>query len=330
MFYYVLRRVASAISVVAVTLVATFALFFIAPTDPAAAICGERKCPQSRYNEIRANLHLDEPKVQQFSRYAQGIVVGRDFETSGVVQHCSAPCLGFSFKNDRPVTGTLMSRLPVTASLVLGYGVLVLTIGVSAGAMAARRRGTPGDRLMMSGTLLISSVPYYIVGLMAALYLTILYPILPRSGWVSPLESPWHWFTGLVAPWVILSLYGCTDYARYSRGSMVETLNEDFIRTARAKGLSDRAVTYKHALRAGLIPVVTIFGLDLAASLSGAIFTEKIFDLPGLGVLALDAVSDYDLPLIMGSVLLGSVLLVAMNLIVDLAYSVIDPRVRLQ
>lgn len=330
MLHYVVRRVASAISVVAVTLVATFALFFIAPTDPAAAICGERKCPQSRYNEIRANLHLDEPKVQQFSRYAQGIVVGRDFETSGVVQHCSAPCLGFSFKNDRPVTGTLMSRLPVTASLVLGYGVLVLTIGVSAGAMAARRRGTPGDRLMMSGTLLISSVPYYIVGLMAALYLTILYLILPRSGWVSPLESPWHWFTGLVAPWVILSLYGCTDYARYSRGSMVETLNEDFIRTARAKGLSDRAVTYRHALRAGLIPVVTIFGLDLAASLSGAIFTEKIFDLPGLGVLALDAVSDYDLPVIMGTVLLGSVLLVAMNLIVDLAYSVIDPRVRLQ
>jgi len=111
---------------------------------------------------------------------------------------------------------------------------------------------------------------------------------------------------------------------------MVETLNEDFIRTARAKGLSDRAVTYRHALRAGLIPVVTIFGLDLAASLSGAIFTEKIFDLPGLGVLALDAVSDYDLPVIMGTVLLGSVLLVAMNLIVDLAYSVIDPRVRLQ
>ncbi|WP_371407208.1 ABC transporter permease [Kribbella sp. NBC_00662] len=330
MFYYVMRRVASAISVVAVTLVATFALFFIAPTDPAAAICGERKCPQSRYLEIKKNLHLDEPKVQQFTRYAAGIVVGRDFETSGVVQHCSAPCLGFSFKNDRPVTGTLMSRLPVTASLVLGYGVLVLTIGVTAGAMSARRRGTPGDRLLMSGTLLISSVPYYIVGLMAALYLTILYPILPRSGWVSPLENPWHWFTGLVAPWVILSVYGCTDYARYSRGSMVETLNEDFIRTARAKGLSDRVVTYKHALRAGLIPVVTIFGLDLAASLSGAIFTEKIFDLPGLGVLALDAVSDYDLPLIMGSVLLGSVLLVAMNLIVDLAYSVIDPRVRLQ
>jgi peptide/nickel transport system permease protein len=199
--YYVVRRVASALSVVAVTLVATFALFFIAPTDPAAAICGERKCPQSRYNEIRANLHLDEPKVQQFSRYAKGIVVGRDFETSGVVQHCSVPCLGFSFKNDRPVTGTLMARLPVTASLVLGYGVLVLTIGVTAGAMAARRRG---------------------------------------------------------------------------------------------------------------------------------IFTEKIFDLPGLGVLALDAVSDYDLPVIMGTVLLGSVLLVAMNLIVDLAYSVIDPRVRLQ
>jgi peptide/nickel transport system permease protein len=328
--HYVVRRVASALSVVAVTMVATFALFFIAPTDPASAICGERKCPISRYNEIKANLHLDEPKVQQFTRYAEGIVVGRDFETSGVVQHCSAPCLGFSFKTDRPVLGLLMARLPVTVSLVVGYGVLVLTIGVTAGAMAARRRGTPADHLMMSGTLLISSVPYYVVGLMAALYLTVLYPILPRSGWVSPTENPWHWFTGLVAPWVVLSLYGCTDYARYARGSMVETLSEDFIRTARAKGLSDRVVTYRHALRAGLIPVVTIFGLDIAGSLSGAIFTEKIFDLQGLGMLALDAVSDYDLPLIMGTVMLGSVLLVALNLVVDLAYSVIDPRVRLR
>jgi peptide/nickel transport system permease protein len=328
--HYVVRRVASALSVVAVTMVATFALFFIAPTDPASAICGERKCPISRYNEIKANLHLDEPKVQQFTRYAEGIVVGRDFETSGVVQHCSAPCLGFSFKTDRPVLGLLMARLPVTVSLVVGYGVLVLTIGVTAGAMAARRRGTPADRLMMSGTLLISSVPYYVVGLMAALYLTVLYPILPRSGWVSPTENPWHWFTGLVAPWVVLSLYGCTDYARYARGSMVETLSEDFIRTARAKGLSERVVTYRHALRAGLIPVVTIFGLDIAGSLSGAIFTEKIFDLQGLGMLALDAVSDYDLPLIMGTVMLGSVLLVALNLVVDLAYSVIDPRVRLR
>jgi peptide/nickel transport system permease protein len=223
----------------------------------------------------------------------------------------------------------LSTRLPVTVSLVAGYGVLVLTIGVSVGAMAAKRRGTVGDRFLMSGTLVLSSVPYYIVGLMVALYLTILYPVLPRGGWTPPSENLVKWFGGLLTPWLVLGIYSCTDYARYSRGSMVETLSEDFIRTARAKGLSDRMVTYKHALRAGLIPVITIFGLDIAGSLSGAIFTEKIFDLPGLGNLVLDSVSNYDLPVIMGTVLLASVILVVMNLIVDVAYSLIDPRVRL-
>ena len=181
----------------------------------------------------------------------------------------------------------------------------------------------------MSGTLLISSVPYYIVGLVAVLYLTVLHPILPRGGWTSPMHSPFKWFAGLVAPWLVQGLYGCTDYARFARGSMVETLSEDYIRTARAKGLADRTVTYKHALRAGLIPVITIFGLDIAGSLSGAIFTEKLFDLPGLGMLSLDSVNNYDLPLIMGTVLLATIFLVALNLVVDVTYSLIDPRVRL-
>jgi peptide/nickel transport system permease protein len=195
--------------------------------------------------------------------------------------------------------------------------------------MAAKRRGTAGDRALMTSTLVLSSVPYYIVALMVALYLTILYPILPRSSWTPLTESPGKWFTGLITPWLVLGIYSCTQYARFSRGSMVETLSEDFIRTARAKGLSDRVVTYKHALRAGLIPVITIFGLDIAASMAGAIFTEKIFDLPGLGNLVIDSLNTYDLPVIMGTVLVASVVLVAMNFIVDIAYSLIDPRVRL-
>lgn len=329
MLYFVARRLVSAFSVVLVTLIATFTLFFVAPTDPAGAICGERNCTQQRYNEIRQNLHLDKPKVQQFAEYTAGIVVGRDFETSGVTQHCKAPCLGFSFKNDRPVLEMLGSRLPVTISLVAGYSVLVLTIGVFVGSMAAKRRGTFGDRSLMTSTLVVSSVPYYIVALMIALYLTILYPILPRGGWTPPSENVGKWFLGLLTPWLVLGIYNCTSYARYSRGSMVETLSEDFIRTARAKGLSDRVVTFKHALRAGLIPVITIFGLDIAGALAGAIFTERIFDLPGLGNLVLDSLNSYDLPVIMGTVLVASAVLVTMNFLVDIAYSVIDPRVRL-
>jgi len=140
-----------------------------------------------------------------------------------------------------------------------------------------------GDRALMTSTLVLSSVPYYIVALLISLYFTIIYPILPRSGYTPLTENPGKWFAGLLTPWLVLGIYSCTQYARFSRGSMVETLSEDFIRTARAKGLSDRVVTYKHALRSGLIPVVTIFGLDIAGSLAGAIFTERIFDLPGIG-----------------------------------------------
>ncbi|MFF1823117.1 ABC transporter permease [Kribbella sp. NPDC058245] len=329
MLYFVARRLVSALSVVLVTLVATFALFFIAPTDPAAAICGERNCTQQRYNEIKQNLNLDKPKVQQFAEYTAGIFAGRTFETSGVVQDCHAPCLGYSFKNDRPVTDMIKQRLPVTVSLVAGYAVLVLTIGVFVGSMAAKRRGTLGDRALMSSTLILSSVPYYIVALMISLYLTILYPILPRGGYTPISENAGKWAAGLITPWLVLGIYNCTAYARYSRGSMVETLSEDYIRTARAKGLSDRRVTYKHALRSGMIPVITIFGLDVAGSLAGAIFTERIFDLPGLGNLVLQSLESYDLPVIMGTVLIASVILVAMNFLVDIGYSLIDPRVRL-
>jgi peptide/nickel transport system permease protein len=327
--YFVARRLVSALSVVLVTLIATFALFFVAPTDPAMSICGERNCTQQRYNEIKRNLHLDKPKVQQFAEYTAGIFAGRDFETSGVVQHCKAPCLGYSFKNDRPVYEMLKTRLPVTVSLVFGYAILVLTIGVFVGSMAAKRRGTVSDRALMTSTLVLSSVPYYIVALMISLYFTILYPILPRSGYTPITDNPGKWFAGLFTPWLVLGVYSCTQYARFSRGSMVETLSEDYIRTARAKGLSDRVVTFKHALRSGLIPVITIFGLDIATSLAGAIFTEKIFDLPGLGNLVIDSLNNYDLPVIMGTVLIASVFLVAMNFIVDIAYSLIDPRVRL-
>lgn len=329
MLYFVARRLVSALSVVLATLVATFTLFFVAPTDPAGAICGDRNCTQERYNEIKENLHLDRPKVQQFAEYTAGIFTGRDFETSGVVRECKAPCLGFSFKNDRPVLEMLQDRLPVTLSLVIGYAVIVLTIGVFVGSMAAKRRGTFGDRALMTSTLVVSSIPYYIVALMVALYLTILYPILPRGGWTPPSENIGKWFAGLFTPWLVLGIYQCTAYARYSRGSMVETLSEDYIRTARAKGLSDRVVTYKHALRSGMIPVITIYGLDIAGSLAGAIFTERIFDLPGLGNLVLDSLNNYDLPVIMGTVLVASVVLVAMNFVVDIAYSLIDPRVRL-
>jgi len=327
--YFLARRLVSAVTVVAATLVATFALFFIAPTDPAGAICGERKCTQQRLEDIQRSLHLDEPKVEQFAHYVQGLFVGRDFTASGVVRHCGAPCLGYSFKNDRNVLDMLSERFPVTVSLIAGAAVIMLTLGVFIGAMAAKRRGTLADKALVTTTLVISSIPYYIVALLIALYFTIYYEILPRGEWTPPTENPFKWVAGLITPWLVVGFVNTTNYSRYSRGSMVESLSEDYVRTARAKGLSDRKVTFKHALRAALIPVVTIFGLDVAGMLAGAIFTERIFDLPGMGNLVLEAMGNYDLPVIMGTVLLSSIILVSMNFLVDVPYSLIDPRVRL-
>lgn len=329
MLYFVARRALSAVTVVLATLVATFVLFFVAPTDPAAAICGERQCTAERYQDIQRSLGLDKPKVQQFAGYMGGLVAGRDFESQGAIRECKAPCLGYSFKFDQSVLEIIKSRFPVTVSLALGGAVVFLVFGVTIGSMAAKRRGTTGDRMLMSSTLVMSSIPYYIVALMISLYLTIYYAILPRGAWVSPLESPGGWLVGMITPWLVLGIYNSTSYSRFSRGSMVETLSEDYIRTARAKGLSDRKVTYKHALRSALIPVVTIFGLDMAGLLGGTIFTEYIFDMPGMGKLALDSLKNFDLPVIMGVVLVGSVLLVFMNFVVDVLYSVLDPRVRL-
>ena len=178
---------------------------------------------------------------------------------------------------------------------------------------------------MVGTSLTLSSIPYFVVALIVALYAT----FLPTSATISFLDNPLNWATGLLAAWLTLGLATAASYTRYSRASMIESLGEDYVRTARAKGISERRVVYRHGLRAAATPIATIFGLDLAFQLTGAIFTERIFGLPGLGVLNLRAFGQYDLPVLMGGVLLGSIVLVAMNLIVDILYTFLDPRVKL-
>ena len=327
MLAYTVRRLITGLTVIAATLVITFVLFFVGPQDPADAICGQR-CTPARYLEIKESLNLDSSKLQQFLAFSGGIVIGRDVITGGITRRCPAPCLGYSFLSDRPVTTMIAERVPVTLSIVLGASVISLVVGVLSGTMAARRQGRPSDRWLVTGTLVVSSFPYYIVALLAALYLTVLHQILPRGGYLSPFrEGPTAWASGMLAAWLVLGLTNSTAYARYSRASMVTALSEDFVRTARSKGISETRVVYRHGLRAAMAPVLTIFGLDLSGLLAGSIFTEKIFDLPGLGNLALDAFNNSDLPVIMGTVLVGSVVLVVMNLVVDILYSVLDPRV---
>lgn len=324
MLWYILRRVMSAISVIVVTLLASFALFFVAPTDPAAVICGQR-CPTQRYADIKRSLNLDQPVLSQFSGYVKGIVVGRTYATGGTSVKCSAPCLGYSFTLGQPVTKLFSQAVPVTVSIVVGGAAVFLSVGVLTGTIAAQRRATFADRAVVGTALTASSVPYFVVALLVALYAT----VLPPSGYHPFTENPIAWAGGLLAAWLTLGLTSAASYTRYSRASMIESLGEDFVRTARAKGISERRVVYRHGLRAAITPVATIFGLDLAFQLTGAIFTESIFGLPGLGVLTLRAYNQFDLPVLMGGVLIGAVLLVTMNLVVDVLYTVIDPRVKL-
>ncbi|MET0426756.1 MAG: ABC transporter permease [Actinoplanes sp.] len=324
MLLYILRRLISAISVVIVTVVASFMLFFLAPTDPAGVICGPR-CTPERLNDITKSLDLDQPAIKQVGSYFKGIVVGRTYSTGGVERHCEAPCLGYSYVLGVPVTDILAQAAPVTISIVLGGAVIYLIIGVTLGTAAARARGTTLDKLAVGGSLIIGSIPYFVVALLIALYAT----FLPKSEYVSIFQNPVSWASGLLAAWICLGITNAASYTRYSRASMIEAMGQDYTRTARSKGISERRVIYRHGLRAALTPVATIFGVDLAFQLAGAIFTERIFQLPGLGLRTLNAFSQYDLPVLMGGVIFGAVILVLMNLLVDILYTVLDPRVRL-
>jgi len=321
---YILRRVISAISVVIVTVVCSFLLFFAAPHDPAGVICGP-KCTPERLKDITESLDLDQPMVEQIGLYFKGIAVGRDYNAGGVSRHCDAPCLGYSYILGVPVTELLARAVPVTLSIVIGGATIYLVFGVLIGTIAARVRGTTLDKAAVGTSLVIGSVPYFIVALIIALYAT----FLPKSQYVSFFDNPVQWAGGLLAAWLCLGLTNSAQYTRYARASMIEALGQDFSRTARSKGISERRVVYRHGLRAAMTPVVTIFGVDVAYQLVNTIFTERIFQLPGLGTRIINAFYQYDLPVLMGGVIVGATVLVVMNLAVDILYTVLDPRVRL-
>ena len=327
MLTYILRRLVLASTVILATLVATFFLFFAAPSDPAQTLCPDLKCPPERLAQIKANLGLDRPLWEQFREYFAGLFVGRTFDFAGDTVTCDAPCLGFSFVGGRSVNEELFSRFPATVLLTLGAVVIFLTVGLTVGIIAATRRGTATDRILIGTSQVFGAIPYYVLALLFALYTTRIYPIFPQTGSLS--DGFWQFLPGLIAPWIILGLVYATGYTRYSRNSMIESMSMDYVRTARSKGITERRVVLKHGLRAALSPVVTILGIDIAALLGGTLITESIFGIDGIGRRALTALRQDDLPVIMGAVLMTAVIVVTMNLIVDIAYSYIDPRVRL-
>lgn len=326
---FVARRLTSALLVVTLTSMFVFALFFLGPGNPARPVCeAQGRCTPERLAAIEQQMGLDESVVTQYAAFVKGLFVDRTVVVGG--EHtCSAPCLGISYGSRQEVTDELARRFPATLSVAVGGATIYLLLGVTTGALAARWRGTTADRLLVGGSLVVSSVPYYLLALLAWIVLALQWGLFPSTGYTPLTEDPVAWAAGLLLPWLVLGVAGSTQYVRYTRGAMVETLGEDYITTARAKGLSPRRVVFGHGLRAAIVPVVTIFGLDMAALLAGTVFTEQIFGIDGVGSWALDAVrAPQDFPVLHATVLLGAVLVVVANLVVDIAYGLVDPRVR--
>lgn len=327
MLTYILRRLALGISVIIATLVSTFILFFAGPSDPAQAMCPELKCTEDRLASIRRNLGLDQPLLLQFGDYFKGLFFGKDVDFAGDTFRCDAPCLGFSYRTGQPVGDELFGRFPNTLVLTLMAVCVFLLVGITIGIVAAVRRGTAVDRGLIGFSQVFGAIPYYVLALLFALYLVVLNPVFPKATTMS--SGLPRYIAGMLAPALILGAVYATSYARYTRNSMIEVLSMDYVRTARSKGIGERRVLIRHGFRAAMSPIVTILGLDVAALLSGTLVTEKIFEVDGIGRRAIDALAQEDMPVIMGSVLITAVVVVTMNLIVDIAYSFIDPRVRL-
>jgi peptide/nickel transport system permease protein len=315
---YIARRLLWACVLLLAVSLLTFVIFYVLPSgDPAVLRAGRRAGP-AVLAEIREQLGLNRSLLAQFGDYLQGLVLHFD--------------LGYSYSSDLPVKHEILERLPATISLAAGGVVIWLTAGIAVGVVSATRPGSWLDRLAMGGALVAISAPVYWLGLVA-LYLFASdigkIPIFPGQGsYVALTDDPVRWFTALIMPWCVLAASYAAIYARLVRSTLRETLSQDYIRTARAKGLTRRRVVLRHGLRGALTPVVTAAGVDIGVVLGGALLVESVFNIPGVGRLAYDAIRDGDVPMIQGTVLAGALFIVLANLVVDVLYAFLDPRVR--
>jgi peptide/nickel transport system permease protein len=314
---FLLRRTLFGALVMLIVSIAVFILFFVAG-EPAVAFCG-KTCTPDRLALIERRLGLDRSYVSQYGSFLWQLLHGN---------------LGFSFASQVSVNSKIAQGLPATASLALGAAVLWLLMGIPIGITAATKPRSLRDRLSTLFALTGLSLPSFVVGLVL---LNLLFYQLtvrghrwfPPSGYVPLTSDPAEWARHLVLPWFTLAFITAASYARLTRGSMLEVLGEDYIRTARAKGLSERKVVYKHGLRSALTPIITLLGIDVAALLGGTVVTEQLFGLQGIGQSALAAVQQSDLPVVLGTVILAALFIVIANIIVDIVYAALDARVRL-
>ena len=312
----------------------TFGIFFLLPrlagqtADQLAQQYIGKSPSAADIAAVKHNLGLDQPLYLQYWHFIKGIVAGATYNLGPTTVHCDAPCFGYSFKDHVEVWPQLTSRLPVTISLAAGAAVLWLLSGVTVGVISALKPRSFFDRAFMGVALAGVSLPMFFTGNLAILLFTYQWPIFGRT-YVPFTENPAQWANTLFPAWCSLALLYSAIYARLTRSGMLETMNEDFIRTARAKGLRERNVVVKHGLRAALTPIITVFGMDLGLLLGGALITESVFSLHGIGQYAVQSIESNDLPPILGVTLLAAFFVVIANLLVDLLYAAADPRVRL-
>jgi peptide/nickel transport system permease protein len=315
---YLLRRVLWGVVLLALVSLLTFVVFYVLPSADPAQLRAGRNADPATLAQIRENLGLDRPLTAQYWTFLTQLILHAD--------------LGYSYYSSASVGSLLLDRLPATISLTLGAVVIWVLVAVPLGVISAVRRGTWIDKLTTGGALLGISAPVYWLGLVA-LYLFAddigLWPLLPGAGSYVPFtDDPWHWFTALILPWIVLASTFTAVYARLLRGNMIEVLSEDYVRTARAKGLSERRVVWNHGLRGAVTPLVTLAGLDIGLLLGGAVLTETVFGIPGVGRLNYEAIVHADYPVIQGTVLLAAAAVIVANILVDVAYAYLDPRVR--
>ncbi|MFF0449399.1 ABC transporter permease [Streptomyces sp. NPDC004609] len=324
MLQFLIRRLTGAVVIMFLIGAFTFFLFYTIPQDFAELACG-KNCTPENIAVIRENLGLDKPITTQFWEFMGGILTGRDFAQG----HCSAPCLGVSFDSREFVWDSIIDRFPLTLSLTVGGLVIFLILGLGSGMLAAWKRGTAVDKLVSGASMVLSSFQIYFLGPIVLGVLVYSTGWLENPKYVPFLDDPAAWALGMLIPWAVMATIFTAQYTRMARSTMIEQLQEEHVRTARAKGMKQRYVFFRYAWRGSLTPIVTILGMDLSSLLTGAVVTEFTFDLAGVGRLAVDSSLSKDLPLTMGVMLFGAFFILVLNIIVDITYAYIDPRVRL-
>jgi peptide/nickel transport system permease protein len=312
MFAYAIRRILSTIPVMAVVALFVFSLLYIAPGDPAAIIAGDQATPAD-VERIRMSLGLDRPFIVRFGEWVWHVLNGD---------------LGTSIFTNLPVTHMIAQRIQPTLSLMTLTLIISLVVAIPMGVIAAWRSGTWIDRTLMVIAVLLFSVPVFVVGYVLAYGFALQLDWVPVQGYTPIDRGLWPWFQNLILPTMALGGVYIALIARITRATMLEVLNQDYVRTARAKGVDQRSILFVHALKNAAVPIVTIVGIGFASLIGGAVVTESVFAIPGLGRLVVDAILRRDYPVIQGVVLMFSFVYVLVNLAVDLLYTVFDPRIR--